>query len=39
MMPKVQFKWYDLWFGAFIDTKRRRVYVCPVPTIVLSWDY
>lgn len=27
------FKWYDLWIGAYIDTKTRVVYVCLIPTI------
>lgn len=25
------FRWYDLWIGAFIDTKKRAIYICPVP--------
>lgn len=36
---KVQFKWYDLWVGVFFDTKKRRVYVCPLPCVVVSWGY
>lgn len=27
------FRWYDLWVGAFIDTKNQTVYICPVPCI------
>lgn len=26
------FAWYDLWFGFYIDTKKRRLY-CMVPLI------
>lgn len=25
------FRWYDLWIGAFIDTKKCVIYICPVP--------
>lgn len=25
------FRWYDLWVGAYIDTERQTVYICPVP--------
>lgn len=34
------FAWYDLWIGVFIDTKRRAVYVLPLPCVgfVISWD-
>jgi len=31
--------WYDLWVGIFIDTKKRRVYVFPVPCIGIFFDY
>lgn len=33
------FAWYDLWVGVFIDLKRRRVYVLPLPCIgvVIEW--
>ena len=33
------FRWYDLWIGAYIDTKGRAVYLCPVPCfgIKVSW--
>ena len=27
------FRWYDIWVGAFIDTKKRTVYICPFPMI------
>ena len=25
------FRWYDLWFGVYIDTRHNTVYICPVP--------
>jgi len=25
------FRWYDLWIGAYVDTKNRVVYICPFP--------
>ena len=25
------FRWYDLWIGAYIDTERSTIYICPVP--------
>ena len=31
MRIKPFFRWYDLWIGAHIDTKKRAVYICPVP--------
>lgn len=27
------FAWYDFWFGVFVDTEKRRVYVFPVPML------
>jgi hypothetical protein len=27
------FRWYDLWIGAYVDTKARTVYICPLPMI------
>ncbi len=39
MKFKIQFKWYDLWVGAFWDAKRRTLYVCPLPTLVLRFRF
>lgn len=25
------FRWYDLWVGAYVDTKNRALYICPIP--------
>ena len=27
------FRWYDLWIGAYWDSKSRALYVCPLPTV------
>lgn len=37
-MPRVRlyFAWYDLWIGAYWDRKRRVLYVCPLPCIVVE---
>lgn len=32
---RVKFAWYDLWIGAFIDTAKRTLYVCPLPTLLI----
>lgn len=34
----VRFAWYDLWFGAYWDRKRRRLYLCPLPTVAIMID-
>ena len=37
--PKLMFKWYDLWVGAFWDRDKRLLYVCPLPTIIVLFDF
>ena len=36
---KISFAWYDLWIGVFIDTKKKRVYICPLPTLLIEFPY
>lgn len=36
---EIKFAWYDLWVGVFIDTAKRRAYVCPVPMLVFVFDW
>jgi len=32
--------WHDIWIGVFIDRRKRRVYVLPVPCVglVIEWS-
>jgi len=39
MNIKLQFKWYDLWIGAYIDKPNKTIYICLLPTIVLKISY
>lgn len=34
------FRWYNLWIGAYVDTKNRAVYVCLLPMlgVKISWS-
>lgn len=36
---RMEFAWYDLWIGAFIDVRGRQAYVCLVPMcpVVIEW--
>jgi hypothetical protein len=36
---KVFFAWYDIWVGVFWDKKKRSLYICFVPMVVvcLTW--
>lgn len=36
---RVSFAWYDLWIGIFIDTDKGKIYVCPIPTILITIKY
>jgi len=40
MKIRPMFAWYDLWIGVFIDTKKKRFYVFPIPTLgfVVDWS-
>ena len=33
---KFSFAWYDLWIGAFVDTNKKRLYICLIPTLLLT---
>jgi len=37
--PKVSWRWYDCWVGAYWDRFDRTLYVCPLPFLVLSWEF
>jgi hypothetical protein len=33
---KFSFTWYDLWIGAFVDTNKKRLYICFIPTLLIT---
>lgn len=35
MKFSLTWKWFDLFFGAYYDRKRRTLYLCPLPTVVI----
>lgn len=38
MKVRFFFAWFDLWVGAYYDRKKRVLYVCPLPCVVLSFS-
>lgn len=36
---KFKFVWYDIWIGLFIDTNKKRLYLCPLPCCVIIYKY
>lgn len=36
---KVSFAWYDLWIGLFVDTNKKKLYFCPIPTLLFTLTY
>lgn len=34
---KLFFAWYDIWVGLFIDTKKKAIYLCPIPCVVIKF--
>jgi hypothetical protein len=40
MSVRIKFEPRDLWIGAFVDTERRRLYLCVVPCfpVVLAYN-
>lgn len=36
MKIRLQFLWYDFWVGVFYDRKKRIIYICPFPMVVIS---
>jgi hypothetical protein len=36
---KISFKWYDIYCGVFIDTKKRKIYVVPFPMVVFEFKW
>jgi hypothetical protein len=35
---RMEFKWFDVWVGAFIDHENHRLYICPLPCVVFVWE-
>jgi hypothetical protein len=33
---KLSFAWYDLWIGLYIDKENKKLYVCLIPTLLLT---
>lgn len=33
---KVRFAWFDMWIGVYVDTEKRRLYVCPLPCLLVE---
>ena len=35
---KLIYRWYDMYFGVYIDTKKRIVYIFPLPCFgIMAW--
>lgn len=39
MKVKLFFAWYDFWVGFFWDSKKSRLYICPLPMCVICLDF
>ena len=33
------FAWYDLWIGAFWDSRKRRLYILPLPCVGIVVEF
>jgi hypothetical protein len=33
---RLSFAWYDIWIGAYIDTDKKRLYICLLPTLLIT---
>ena len=38
MKVRLMFAWYDFWVGLFWDSKKRRLYIFPVPCFGIVID-
>lgn len=36
LQVKMMFAWFDIWLGAYIDTKERAIYVCIIPMLPIK---
>jgi len=39
MKYKLFWAWFDFWIGFYFDRKKRILYICPLPTIVLAISF
>jgi len=39
MRATLSFKWYDFWVGVFVDVKKKCIYICPLPMVVLKLEF
>jgi len=39
MKAKLIFAWYDIWVGFFWDSKKKRLYFFPIPTMGVVFDF
>ena len=39
MKFKIFFAWFDFWVGFYYDIGHRTLYFCPLPTIVLRFEF
>lgn len=36
---RVSLAWYDIWIGLFVDTIKKKLYVCPLPGLLITLRY
>lgn len=36
---KLSFAWYDFWIGFYIDRDNKKLYICPIPTLLITINY
>jgi len=36
---KLSFAWYDLWIGFYIDKDNKKLYICLIPTLLITIKY
>lgn len=38
MKVSMFFAWYDCWVGLFYDQKKKTLYICPLPMVVIKLE-
>ncbi len=36
---RLSLAWYDIWVGLFIDSEKRKLYICPLPFVLFTIKY